>query len=97
MKKFAGHRGVSALKALCAEKGVQIDTTKHDRDFSDFVRLDGVFDKTVVTMIYSVFNGTFFGETEQGVRFNESSPFDDEPWFTAILDLLYLPPEATHA
>ncbi len=96
MKKFAGHRGVSALKALCAEKGVQIDTTKHDRNFSDFVSLRGVFCKTSVTMIYSVFNGTFFGETAQGASFNESSPFDDEPWFAAILDLLYLPLEAAH-
>lgn len=90
MRKFARHRRLNELKQLCAERGFMLDTTKHDRDHSDFVTLGGVIGNRHVMFLYSVFNGTFFGETADGVRFSETSPLDGEPWFDALLDLLYV-------
>ncbi|MFL7904707.1 hypothetical protein ACJ41P_26505 [Azospirillum argentinense] len=96
MKKFAIHRPLRELKPLCEARGIQLDTTRHDRDFSDFVTLSGVFGNQNVQLLYSVFNGTFFGETASGERFSETSSLDGEPWFDALLDLLYVPMEASH-
>ncbi len=90
MKKFARHCTLHEIKERCAAQGIEVDTTKHDRDFSDFISLRGIFAGMPVAMVYSVFNGTFIGENCAGEKFTERSPLDGEPWFAAILDLLFV-------
>lgn len=95
MKKFARHRSLDELKALCAERGFAVNTDAHDRRGSDFVHLTGMIGNAPVNVFYSVFNGTFFGETPSGRRFNESSDLDHVPWYAALLDLFFVG-EAAH-
>ncbi|KAA0678103.1 hypothetical protein [Roseomonas genomospecies 6] len=98
MKTFARHRTLAELKPLCAQRNIAVDTTRHDVIASDFITLSGKFGIVDLMVIYSVFNGTFYGETSDGLAFNERSPFDDTPWFAALLELLYVakPVEAAH-
>lgn len=95
MKKFARHRSLEELRPLLAERGIDVDTAGHDRG-SDFIHLAGVLEGVQFKAAYSTFNGTFFGETIVGTRFTERSPLDSQFWFAALLDLLYVPQEATH-
>lgn len=97
MKTFARHRTLDELRILCAEQGIEIDSRKHDDAGSDHVVLEGVIDNTPFKLLFSTFNGTFFGEAGGGAPFNESSDLDDEPWFSDLLDLLYVPKDAEAA
>lgn len=97
MKKFTRHVTLVELKERCAEKGIAIDTEKHDRDFSDYVTVSGAFAGKDFVLIFNTFNGTFFGEMEDKRQFSETSKFEGEPWYSAILDLLFVSEkEAAH-
>ena len=99
MMTFARHRRLDELKQLCAERGITLNTDRHDnlRIASDFVTLSGQFADRKLTVIYSVFNGNFHGRTEDGLTFTHGSLHDDEPWFAALLNLVFVPQEAVHA
>jgi len=90
MRKFTHHVTLTVLKKRCAEKGLAIDTTKHDRDFSDYVTVSGALAGMDFVLIFNTFNGQFFGATEDKREFSETSTLDAEPWYAAILDLLFV-------
>lgn len=96
MKKFARHRSLDELRNLCVERGVALNTDRYDCEGSDYVVVSGLFGRRRLVVIYSVVNGRFFGKRGDQ-RFSESSPCDGQPWFDAILDLVYAPvTEAAH-
>lgn len=99
MKTFARHRRLDELKQLGAERGITINTDRHDnpRIASDFVTLTGEFADKKLTVVYSVFNGNFYGRTEDGLTFTHGSLHDDEPWFADLLNLVFVSQEAVHA
>lgn len=86
MKKFERHRSVPEIRELCERDGV----TLQDQRFmlgSDFVRLEG----GGAWVMYNTFNGQFWGETPDGVKFgSQKTTHDSEPWFQALLSFLYV-------
>lgn len=110
MKKFAGNRPLADIIAAAREQGVAVDdynwrvngadriafgvADKHLRrpDGSQFVRTAGTGKGWV---LYSGFNGTFWGQTERGIKFDSSSTRHERaPWFQALLAFFYVPKDS---
>lgn len=88
MQKFARHRSVDELKIICAERGFRIKTDLYDAG-DDHVSVFPVIDGEAFMVLFSGFNGRFFGK-RNGLRFScDMADLDAEPWFQALLDLFY--------
>lgn len=85
MKKFKGHRSFDQIAAQCKEQGLAFECANYVLRGSDYV---GVFSGGV-RVLYNTSNGRFFGTHLDGRRFSESSAFDGEPWFDALLNFFY--------
>jgi len=97
MKKFSRHRTLDELKSLCAERGLKLNTDRYDHAGSDYVLVSGLFAGEAAEVLCSTFNGRFFGALADGRKFTEDDAHDGQPWFDAILDLVYVfAPEAAH-
>lgn len=100
MRKFTRHVTLDELKSHCGKLGLEVDTTKHDRDFSDYVTVTGILAGMPFGLLYSTFNGRFFGYAKNShrIQFDQSSDhLDDVPWYAAILELLFVSTEKTAA
>jgi hypothetical protein len=94
MQKFARHRSVDELKAICAERGFRIKTDLYDAG-DDHVSVFPVIGGENFMVLYSGFNGRFFGK-RNGMHFTSDMDFlDADPWFQALLDLFYTNAPAT--
>lgn len=101
MQKFARHRSVDELKAICAERGFRIKTDRYEAG-DDHIGVLAIIGGDTYGVGYSAFNGRFFGETPDGIWFtSDMEHLDHEPWFQALLNLFYTddpePREADHA
>jgi hypothetical protein len=107
MKTFKAVKRLNVIRAQCREHGVTLDDYNYRTPSigSDHVALgmqggerpDG--SPLVHTapgypggwVLFSVWNGRFFGRTPEGVEFDSGdAKFDDEPWFEALLDFFYV-------
>lgn len=90
MKTFERSKTIKELRASCLAAGWRLNTEKYEAG-SDFVSFRGVFAGETANVLFSGFNGRFFGQTESGKKFNsDSADFDGEPWFDALLNFVYV-------
>ncbi len=89
MQKFARHRSVDELKVICAERGFRIAVEAYDAG-SDHISVSPVIERETYRVVYSGFNGRFFGHAPNGDLFSsDRADLDAEPWFQALLNLFY--------
>lgn len=87
-KRFAGHRSYEQIRAECRRQGLVLEDANYRRNGSDWIGVRRRRDSTVV--LYSTPTGRFHGTHPTcGTQFTESSPFDGEPWFDALLAFFY--------
>jgi hypothetical protein len=86
MKKFAGNKTRDQVKAQCKAAGVKFDESRYLQG-SDWTTLSG----GGAQVLWSSWNGKFFGTTDTGIEFNsDSDEHDDKPWMQALLDFFYV-------
>lgn len=91
MKKFAGHKTVDQIREQCLAQGVTLDTRLYDSGSSDYIKLTSTDGKTSAEVLYSSFNGRFFGQFTPGREFNsDDASLDGTPWFDALLEFFYI-------
>lgn len=88
MQKFARHRSVDELKAICAERGFRIKTDLYEAG-SDHISVFPIIDGETFSVIYNGFNGRFFGWRNNICFASGMASLDDKPWFQALLNLFY--------
>jgi hypothetical protein len=83
--KFAGNKTLAQIRAQCKAQGVQYIDSQYRRG-SDFVTLHspGAY------VMFSAFNGRFFGKTPDGITFSSDDKRDGTPWFDALLRFFYV-------
>lgn len=99
MRKFHKRRPLADIVVAVVLKGDDwwLDSSKYDRDYSDYISIgfsildceNSVMPPTRGSLLYNTFNGTFFGQTEHGLRFDTSSKLDEVKWYNELLDLFF--------
>ena len=104
MKKFAGTKPLSVIKQQCKAAGVADDDYGYRKRGHNHICLGqpigkrpdgsplvGAFPGNRAYVMFSTFNGTFFGNTDKGVAFDSSSTkHEHEPWFQMLLSFFYV-------
>lgn len=86
MKTFAGNKSLTVIQQQCQAAGLTYDQSAFERG-SDFVRISA----GGAHVLYSTFNGRFFGQTPDGIRFSsDSTAHESEDWFQALLSFFYV-------
>jgi hypothetical protein len=86
--KFSGHRSYEQIRAECKAQGLILEDFMYRTQGSDWIGIRGKPGGTLV--LYSTPTGRFHGRhPATGEAFTESSPFDGEPWFDALLGFFY--------
>lgn len=93
-KPYNRIRSLAELKAECRKRGWKIDTTRHDRDGHDHVMVQFTINTlgqpVVGDFLYNTFNGRFFGELQDGSKFDsQNSTHDHCGWFQILLGAAY--------
>lgn len=92
MKKFAGNKTRDQVKAQCEALGLEFDDTKYEQEGSDYTVIRG----GGAEVLWSSWNGRFFGTTDTGVEFSsDNDTHEGEPWFQALLSFFYIDKPAT--
>lgn len=87
MKKFLRHKTSDEIKAQCDAQGLVLDMSQYDRGADSItIRGGGAY------VVYNVTNGNFYGETPDGVEFENTSTLDGTPWFDALLNFFMAEP-----
>lgn len=103
MKKFAGVKTMDVIRAQCKAEGVALDDYGMRMSGADYVclgapkgvekRRDGTpfVDATKRgNVMFSAFNGSFFGTTPEGIRFHsDDTNFEHTKWFRQLLEFFY--------
>lgn len=84
-QKFAGNKPLEVIRAECEAQGVQFIDSQYRRG-SDYVTLRS----PNAWVMFSVFNGRFFGKTPDGIEFSSDDKRDGTPWFDALLEFFYV-------
>lgn len=93
---FKRHRSLDELREKCRELKWQIDSYKHDEEGSDHVMVFWRHGKVRGSVLYSVFNGRFFGAIDKGGKLSDAwitsdeTEHDAQPWFQALLSAFYI-------
>lgn len=88
LKRFAGHRNYQQIRDECKAQGLILEDAAYRRHGSDWIGVRGRPDGPLV--LYSTPTGRFHGtHPATGEKFTESSPFDGEPWFDALLAFFF--------
>lgn len=97
MKKFKGDRPYNEMKRLLKEKGFTVDKKAYDESGSDFRYFtNGLIENVIIIRIaYGVF-GQFYvkyldNNNQEQTASYLSENLDNEKWYSALLDILYLP------
>jgi len=87
-KRFAGHRSYEQIREECRRQGLILEDAAYRRHGSDWIGVRGK--PGGVLVLYSTPTGRFHGtHPATGEKFTESSPFDGEPWFDALLSFFF--------
>ncbi len=92
MKKYARSKTPEELAAACAKAGAIIDTTEYDKG-GDWITIAGNFADQYRRFIVSTFNGNFICKMGDEMVTERSTQYDNEDWYAAIMDLIYVPAE----
>jgi hypothetical protein len=86
MKTFAGIKTLPQIKAQCEAAGIEFDDRRYKKgDDHVAIRSPGVL------VLFSAFNGKFFGNTPDGKKFSSCDPkLDGTPWFDQLLSFFYV-------
>jgi len=85
MKKFAGNKTLAQIKAQCKAAGIEFDDSRYKKgDDHVAIRSPGVM------VLFSSFNGRFFGNTPDGQEFSSDDELDGTPWFDRLLSFFYV-------
>lgn len=91
MKQFGGNRPTQDIIDACKANNWTIHTDRY-KEGGDYITFHFVFEDVTGCCIYNTFNGSFFGELINGRKFNSNqADLDSAPWFSALLDFVYLP------
>jgi hypothetical protein len=88
MRKFKDFKRLEQLKIDVPAAGLTLKHDLYDKG-SDFITVEGWIRGVAVFVLYSCFNGTFFGSAD-GLDFSSDASLDGQPWFDALLDLFYI-------
>lgn len=86
-KRFSGHRSYEQIREECRAQGLILEDAAYRRHGSDWIGIRGCKGGTLV--MYSTPTGRFHDTALDGRPFTESSCFDGEPWFDALLAFFY--------
>lgn len=85
MKTFAGIKTLPQIKHQCKVAGIKFDDGRYKNgDDHIAIRSPGVL------VLFSSFNGKFFGNTPDGTHFDScDAALDGTPWFDQLLSFFY--------
>lgn len=95
-------KSLAAIKAACTRAGHRYNCTDYEKG-GDWISISGYFPDRFgegmgARILYNTVNATFIGKTATGERFDSNTmTHDAEPWFQAMLALLYKPKEKAPA
>ena len=90
MRTFKGHRTLDEVMAQCVTEGIDLDVSRYINDGSDYV----VLRAPAITVLYSVFNGRFFGTVpaipgkQEQIEFNSDEDRSDD-WYQRVVEFFY--------
>lgn len=91
MRKFKTFRRRDELEAECKRRSWPFNANLYDEQGHDHVSIAFVHDGIYGTALVSLFNGRFFGELEDGTRFDSSkTDHEHEAWFQDLLEAVYV-------
>jgi len=98
MQKFKRQKTHDEIVAACKAGTYELDTSNYDEKGSDWITIGGQFGDKLASILYSSWNGKFFGKTEDGIDFNsDSDTHENEPWFQEMLNFFYISEKADAA
>ncbi len=89
MRKYLRHKTLDEIREQCAAQGLTLEESLHSRNSSDYVVVSSPKCPRA-RVLYSTFNGRFFGVDENGNDFNSGMKLDSERWFAGLLDFFYV-------
>jgi hypothetical protein len=90
VKKFARHKTFEEVVRACHQQEVYCDTAAHERGGDTICVGAPARTPGCGWVVYSTFNGRFFGSTPYGVHIDsDSQTHDGEPWMQALLKFFY--------
>lgn len=91
MKTFAGNKTFNQIERQCKEAGIQFDSTEYDKGGDYVVIRTRPDDNQSGYVLYNTVNGSFFGTTHEGVRFDSRlTTHEHETWFQMLLSFFYV-------
>jgi hypothetical protein len=86
MKTFSGIKTLSTIKKQCDQLGLSFDDRQYKRG-GDHIAIHG----GGAVVLFSSFNGKFFGTTDKNVKFDSSSEqYESCEWFQTLLSFFIL-------
>jgi len=93
MKRFARVKTLDEIRVQCEEQGLELNTTLYDMGQSDYVKISSTDGKTEAKVLFSTFNGRFFGTVGAGGPgrdfHSDDASLDGTPWFDSLLRFFY--------
>lgn len=87
---FTRVRNILEVEAAVRERGWKWDSTKHDHEGADHIRIDFRVGETEGMALYASFNGKFLGELKDKTPFSsDNTKHENEDWFQALLETFY--------
>lgn len=90
IKKFGGNKSTDEIIKAVKANGWNIATAKYGAG-GDWITFEFHFNDEIYTVVYNAFNGRFMVKIDDDIITESRSEFDDVPWYSALLDFIYLP------
>lgn len=86
-KKFKGTKPLQVIRDQCKAALVDINDSLFKKGESDYIVLEG----GGARLLFNTVNGSFFGTTPDGVKFDSSSTQHEQcEWFQQLLSFFYI-------
>ena len=90
--QFARHRSYDELKKTCARRHWSFHDERFRTAGADHVSFSFGGIGAEGQCFYNTFNGRFFGTLTSGEEFHsDDTRNDDQPWFRALMNVVYVP------
>lgn len=90
MKKFSGNKSGSEIQQQCAALGLILDDSNYESGGDYWYIQVRKGEDHGGRVCYNTVNGSFFGETPEGVKFNSMhTTHEGEAWFQSLLSFFY--------
>lgn len=90
MKTYNKVRSLKEVETAVRERGWKWDSSKHDNEGLDHIRIDFIVGKTIGMCLFASFNGKFLGQLADGTSFSsDNTTHDGTDWFKALLETFY--------